>query len=316
MAERHPGWVDGVDAAEARLVTGLLTTAQGTGDVLDPLRIRSGIRDSGGNPGLVTLGANKITVNPFQAVIADVARPADGPYLVTLDSLKELPLGAAHASLSRIDLVVAEVTGTGIGFEVKIYTGESAATPQRPVPGTANVLELGEIRVPPVGTAPTLTDRRRFTAALNAILPVRNADDRPPVATAHSSQLLYRLDTGVIEVRKAGAWTPYRPPRGDTWHAASLQNKWVNYGSGYNNAAYTLTDDGWVHLRGLVKNGTLDAAIFTLPVGYRPPARELLGVSTSTDVHGRIDVMSDGKVVATTGSNAWISLDGLLFATY
>ena len=71
MAERHPGWVNGVDAAEARLISGALTQAQATGDVLDLLRVRAGIRDSGGFPGRVALGTNKVTVNPFQAVLAD-----------------------------------------------------------------------------------------------------------------------------------------------------------------------------------------------------------------------------------------------------
>jgi len=50
MAERHAGWVNGVDAAEARLITGALTQAQGIGDVLDPLRVRAGVRDSAGFP--------------------------------------------------------------------------------------------------------------------------------------------------------------------------------------------------------------------------------------------------------------------------
>lgn len=316
MAERHPGWINGVDAFEARLATGLLVTAQGTGDALDPLRVRSGIRDSAGQPGLVTLGANKITVNPFQAVIADAARPGGGPFLATMDALKELPLGAAHPSLSRIDLVLAEVTDSGVGFLVSVYAGENSATPQRPTVTNPNSLELAEIRIPPAGTPLTLTDKRRFTAGLNGILPVRNADDRPPVANAHQSLFIYRLDSGVLEVRQGAAWVPYRPPRGDGWHQATLQNKWTNYGQGYNTAAYTRTDDDWVRIRGLVQGGTIGTTIFTLPVGYRPPARGLFAASTSPNAYGRVDVHSSGAVVAITGSNGWISLDGIAFATY
>jgi hypothetical protein len=316
MAERHPGWVNGVEAAEARLATGMLVTAQGTGDTLDPLRVRSGIRDANGQPGLAILGANKVTVNPFQAVIADSAKPADGPYFVTLDAVKEFPFGAAHASLSRTDLVVAEVSESGV-FAVTLYQGENSAVSPPPRPAVANpaFLELATITVPPVGTPAKLTDTRRFTAALNGILPVRNADDRPS-ATTQYSQFVFRLDTGVLEIRKSAGWVPYRPPRGDTWHAATLQNKWVNYGAPYNSAAYTLTDDGWVRLRGLVKSGTLDTSIFTLPVGYRPPAQCLFPISTSPDTVGRVDVHADGRVMATTGNVSWMSLDGLAFATY
>jgi len=314
MAERHAGWVDGVDSAEARLITGALVQAEATGDALDPLRARPGIRDSPGTPGLVAIASNKLRVNPFQAVLADRARPGDGPYIVTLDAVKELPFGAAHASLSRVDLVVAEIVGGA--FAVNVYAGENAASPVRPAPGGSPVLVLAEVQVPPAGTAPTLVDRRQFTAALSGILPVRGDADLPPVATTHSSQFVYRLDTGVLLCKRGTAWVPYRPPRGDTWRTPSLQNSWVNYGAGFTTAAYTLMDDGWVRLRGLVRNGLLDKAIFTLPVGYRPVAHWLLGVSTNPDAHGRVDILPTGEVMATTGNAGWLSLDGLTFSTY
>lgn len=314
MAERHAGWVDGVDSAEARLITGALVQAEATGDALDPLRARPGIRDAPGTPGTVAIASNKLRVNPFQAVLADRARPGDGPYIVTLDAVKELPFGAAHASLSRLDLVVAEIVGGA--FAVNVYAGENAASPVRPTPNGSPVLVLAEIQVPPAGTAPTVADRRQFTSALSGILPVRGETDLPPVATTHSSQFVYRLDTGVLLCKRGGAWVPYRAPRGDTWHAPTLQNSWVNYGSGFTTAAYTLMDDGWVRLRGLVRNGLLDKAIFTLPVGYRPVAHWLFGVSTNPDAHGRVDILPTGEVMATTGNAGWLSLDGLTFSTY
>lgn len=316
MAERHPGWVNGVDAAEARLVTGALVHSQGIGDVLDPLRVRPGVRDGAGAPGLCVLATNKVTVNPFQAVLSDPAKPADGPYVVTMDAAKDLPFGAQHASLSRYDLVVAEITGGG--FAVTLYAGESSATPVRPTPAGSPHLVLAEIQVPPAGATPgpKLTDRRQFTAALNGILPVRGDADLPPAAQAYGSQFIYRLDTGVLQVRRGNAWATYRPPRGDTWRAATLQNGWVNWGSPFNAAAYTLMDDGWVRLRGLVRNGQLDKAILTLPVGYRPAAQWLLPVATNPDTIGRVDINANGQVMATTGNAGWLSLDGLTFATY
>jgi hypothetical protein len=315
MAERHAGWVNGVDASEARLITGALTQAQGIGDVLDPLRVRAGLRDSGGFPGQVSLGTNKVTVNPFQAVLSDPARPGDGPYVVTMDAAKDLPFGAQHATLARIDLIVAEIN-SGV-FAVTLYPGDPSASPVRPVVNGSPFLVLAELNVPRVGTPiPAPTDTRRFTAALNGILPVRNDTDLPPVAQAHGSQFIYRLDTGVLMVRKGSAWAPYRPPRGDAWHEPALQNGWVNYGAGYNDAAYTLTDDGWVRLRGLVKSGTLAKAIFTLPVGYRPVSRWLLGVSTNPDAQGRCDILPDGQVLAYSGNAGWFCLDDVTFSTY
>jgi hypothetical protein len=326
MAERHPGWVNGIDAFEARLATGLSVMAQGTGDALDPLRVRAGIRDAPGDPGLVTLGQNKVTVNPFQAVIADAARPAGGPYLVTSDAVKELPLGPAHASLSRIDLVIAEVNpGSGTGFEVKVYVGENSSTPQRPTVSNPNNLELAEIRIPPAGTTPSLTDKRRFTAALNGILPVRSAGDRPPITHVPYSMFIYRIDTGVLEVQAGAEWVPYRPPRGDGWHAPTLQNNWRNYENGYVPAGYTLSDDGWVRLRGFVTGGTVTVvkACFTLPAGYRPKYIHVLPVPTwsapvtnNTLAASRVDITPKGDVIPLSVTSGWISLDGIQFPTW
>jgi hypothetical protein len=163
-----------------------------------------------------------------------------------------------------------------------------------------------------------MQDKRRFTGGLTGILPVRNAADRP--ALAAGSAFVYRLDTGNIEVQRAGAWVVYRPSRSEGWTTPRLENNWENYGQGYATAAYTKTDDGWVRLRGLVRNGVIDAnggkAIFTLPGGYRPPMRHLYAAETSPNDNGRIDVWPDGRVSCLKGNNGWLSLDGISFATY
>lgn len=330
MAERHPGWVNNIDAPEARLTTGLLVAPQSAGDVLDPLRVRTGIRDAAGYPGLVTLGTNKVTVNPFQAVLADLAKPADGPYFVTMDAAKELTIGAANASLYRMDLVVAEVIDAEPRFQVTVYPGDNNAstTPPRPAVTNQRSMVLAEITVPPPDKgAPTLKDTRRFTAALNGILPVMNEADRP--VNPPGSMVIYRLDTKVLETYKGGAWGPYRPPRGsvDTWHAPTFQNGWVDYGGGFASVGYTITEDGWVRLRGLAKSGVFDAAgtkpIFTLPnspINYRPVAHHLFTVGTPPNAvdpkMGRVDVFPNGFVSAVYGTNGWLSLDGISFATY
>jgi hypothetical protein len=98
----------------------------------------------------------------------------------------------------------------------------------------------------------------------------------------------------------------------ENWQTPSLLNAWVNYASGYNPAGYFLDKSGIVHLRGLVRSGTVGAAIFTLPAGYRPPFRELHMVMSNGAV-ARCDVLVDGSVTAVTGSNAWFSLDGITF---
>ncbi|MFN2494682.1 MAG: hypothetical protein ABR608_02065 [Pseudonocardiaceae bacterium] len=323
MPERHPGWVTGINDFEARLATGLFATSQQAGDALDPLRARSGIRDAPGNPGLVTRGTNNVTVNPFQAVIQDPARPALGAYLVTLDGPKELPLTAADPSLGRIDLVIAEVDpAVDPGFTVLVVEGERSATPQPPSVTDLLHLRLAQIEIPAAGTvAPTPTDTRQFTAALGGILPVRGNADLP--ASAVASMFIYRLDTRELQVRQDGAWVTYRPPRGgvDTWHAVTFLNGWVNYGGSFPTAAYTITEDGWVRLRGLVKSGDITKAICTLPPRYRPVFQHIFSVKIVGKEPARLDVTTAGNLIGGgTGdgqiSARWTSLDGVSFPTY
>lgn len=329
MAERHPGWANGITASEARLATGLLVAAHGVGDALGPLRVRTGIRDAGGHPGLVTRNANKLTVNPFQAVIADPAQPADGPYLVTMDTAKELDVEPPSQNAYRTDLVVAEVIDTEPGFTVSVYEGQpsSSTTPPKPEVTNRRSLVLAEVRTFPANQqSPDPDDTRSFTAALNGILPVRDVADRP--AYPHGSAIIYRMDAGVIEVSRNGAWVPYRPPRGsvDTWHDLELKRGWTPYSSTaahYPTPGYTITEDGWVRFRGLIKGGVFEAAftapIFTLPTGYRPAHQHVYLVSCVdtgwVPQLGRIDVRREG-VYAISGKNGWLSLDGIAFATY
>ncbi len=97
------------------------------------------------------------------------------------------------------------------------------------------------------------------------------------------------------------------------WQTPTLLNGWVYYGAPYNPPAFFIDKNGIVHLRGLVRTGTMGTSIFTLPAGYRPANRELLVVMTNSNVAGRCDVLADGNVVPLAGSNVWFSLDGISF---
>lgn len=56
-----------------------------------------------------------------------------------------------------------------------------------------------------------------------------------------------------------------------TWTALTYTNSWVDYGAPNQVGQYRKIGD-IVYLRGVVKNGTLNTAAFTLPAGFRPPA--------------------------------------------
>jgi hypothetical protein len=98
--------------------------------------------------------------------------------------------------------------------------------------------------------------------------------------------------------------------------APTLLNSWVNFGSGYQEVGYMKDSMGFVHIRGMIKSGTLSANIFILPAGYRPNLHTLqVG---SRDVGGTEDaanfqILSDGSVMATTGSTSWTSFGNISF---
>ena len=93
---------------------------------------------------------------------------------------------------------------------------------------------------------------------------------------------------------------------------AGLQNGWHNYGNTYNNAGFFKDSQGTVYLKGLVRSGNKNA-IFTLPAGYRPAARELFWTCTNPHKIGRVDVLPDGRILPINVNNGWVSLDGLSF---
>lgn len=101
----------------------------------------------------------------------------------------------------------------------------------------------------------------------------------------------------------------------EDWITPTLVNGWMPYSAAYNTEGYYKDSFGVVHLRGLIKNGTTTpgTTLFTLPVGYRPVTRELLGTITNPNAIGRIDVNYTGVVTIELGDIAWLSLDGLTF---
>lgn len=94
------------------------------------------------------------------------------------------------------------------------------------------------------------------------------------------------------------------------WIPLSLENGWAYFGGGYARPSYTKTRAGLIVLKGLVKAGTGNIA--TLPAGYRP-AKHSMFVNSSNNDGGRLDVLSDGRIGMSTGSNSWFSLDGVAF---
>lgn len=93
-----------------------------------------------------------------------------------------------------------------------------------------------------------------------------------------------------------------------TYTAPNLSNGWVNYSTTYQQAGYRKDESGTVHIRGLIKSGTVNASTFTLPVGYRPAYNHIFPTDANSIIE-RLDVWSNGAVYAYTASNAWFSIE-------
>jgi hypothetical protein len=89
------------------------------------------------------------------------------------------------------------------------------------------------------------------------------------------------------------------------------QNGWTYYGAPYVTARYRKDGQGFVHLAGTIKSGTMAAAAFTLPVGYRPSGQLIFPAASGSTT--RIDVKADGTVVPTTGTATSCALDAITF---
>lgn len=109
---------------------------------------------------------------------------------------------------------------------------------------------------------------------------------------------------------------------GDIWHEIgaagepTFTNSWVNYGAPYDTAAFIKQNDGWVRLKGLVKNGTsASAAMFTLPAGYLPPF-DIYATTMANGIAARLRITSAGVVsMSAGGATPYASLNGVTFPT-
>lgn len=104
---------------------------------------------------------------------------------------------------------------------------------------------------------------------------------------------------------------------GDDWIAPTLATGWSDFGSGYEISGYRKAADGTIFLRGLLAKGAAGGTtIFTLPAGYRPSYEVLLTGYMSSGVATRIDIQTDGQVVAfapAVADGQWWTLGGLNF---
>jgi hypothetical protein len=326
--EFHPGWVNGINATEARLATGLLTAPDGA-TTATPLGTLAGIRPTPGFPGQVTVvaGSNPVavSVNPFQAVIPDKTAGGGGAFLATLGSVQQLPLAAADGSQFRTDLVVAEIDPSSTnGFVVHVVTGKPGNPPQPPAVANPSYLVLAQISVPPTGGGtPVVADKRTLTTALGGILPVFTPDQRP--AKPYQGMYVHRLDTNNLEMFDGAVWRSL--VINDTgWFPLTLKPGWVSFAEEQFGKPRVRRVGDIVYLRGIVAptadvpaQNTQPVVISEMPSNFAIPNARIW-IAAAQVMWTQLAIAATSLQVQfknpwTINSGTWVSLETSWLAT-
>jgi hypothetical protein len=135
-----------------------------------------------------------------------------------------------------------------------------------------------------------------------------------PVGTAARDTEAVLEQVGNLAVSALAAASADRS--GDTgWIDVVFQNGWSNFDA---RTVQYRRRNGEVWMRGIAKNGTVGggAIAFTLPAGFRPPARvsnDDYFASVGNGAHASISVNGDGAVRVETGSNVYVTFDNVRF---
>lgn len=105
----------------------------------------------------------------------------------------------------------------------------------------------------------------------------------------------------------------------ESWNTPSLQNSWEDYGGSFDPCRYMKDDNGFVHIKGLIKSGSTGSNVlaFTLPTGYRPadvlvtPAMHY--GSGNVSVFTQVRITAGGQVRIYTSSSTWFSFGFISF---
>lgn len=95
------------------------------------------------------------------------------------------------------------------------------------------------------------------------------------------------------------------------WITPTLLNGWTPFSTELSTCQYMKDQLGFVHLRGLIKNGTADH-LMTLPIGYRP-GKNIYFSTVSNWQFGWGNISGDGVVAVHSYNIEWLSMDNISF---
>lgn len=210
-----------------------------------------------------------------------------GTYHVVNDGAVTLPISAAHASLTRHDLVVVRVydsafTGSDDEGTLEVVEGTPSGAPADPVVSGTHLV-LSRVVVTGSSTAVTNGDIQRVatrTAGLGGI-PSMTTSQRNAWSDVEDGVVIYNRTNGTHEARVDGSWQPLG--RGvwsnwtPTWSAlptSSSSGEWIDAG-------------GIIHCTfAAMASGTISSGAITIDVGSLPvpPAAPLGRAAVGTVV--------------------------------
>lgn len=273
------------------------------------------VANADGSPRTGVLGSNASIVTTTATLNLAVAAAefvtskgkADGVSIFTNDGTVNVPVGAAPASNSRIDVLWVKQNDNTTGDADSLPTfgvtaGTAAASPSKPAIPTG-ALELATLRIYSGTTATNggsnvLTNTYQMTAMRGGVVLFRTKVDLDLWTTAPSGQQAYCEDSNGLYERVDGTWQPVLIP------SVSWTPVWENViiGAGTNFGEYQ-------HEGGRCRG----EAKFKLGAGYAlnaNPVRLTPPVTPRATVQDNVPV---GTVVILDNGTGWIN--GLLMMT-
>lgn len=278
-----------------------------------------------GTSGLLTLAA--LTVSTFTL----------GSAVLTASVSGSIALGAATLTGSTIN----DATIAGHTHFVDAYSAPGTTANRILKTGTSGAVTLATLTTTSLTTTNLTLGAAALTASVSGAVAVgagtlsgSSTSNTGVAAHTHlvdsyatpgttADRLIKTGASGLVTLASLTVTGTFIPPA-PTWTDASTLmtaagNGWVDFGGGvFAEAAYTKDALGWVHLRGLVKSGTINTTIFTLPVGFRPAQQCIFATAAANaaNVYQRLDVTAGGIVrqdSAAAGTNVYQSLEGVRF---
>jgi hypothetical protein len=181
------------------------------------LGVRTGIRPSGSGTDLLVQAQSSpnmtVKVNTGSMIVQGAISGTQGAYTWTLDTLTNLTISAAHATLARTDLIAVRIRDATVDTSgqrdaaVIVITGTAGGgTPS--LPTDATYVTIAQIAV---GAAVTtivsgnITNVRTFTSALGGCIPCTSTT-RPTATAVPAGQLIYETDTRRYHFSDASTW--------------------------------------------------------------------------------------------------------------